>query len=109
MAMLIFSRVLPVYSQHNQSLFPEDLEENKKKANLRAKNCTILSNCRNDKIAPLKDFDEKQEPTTSVQMKVELRKMGKTNLWKMMITFICLMMLMMVMVIMIRKSFLEHN
>merc|ERR1719391_647208 len=29
----------------------------------------------------LKDFEgSKQEPTTSVQMKVELRKMGKTNL-----------------------------
>ena len=107
MAMLIFSRVLPVYSQHNQSLFPEELEEKKKKTNLRAKNCTILSNCRNDKIAPLKDFDEKQEPTTSVQMKVELRKMGKTNLLMMMIRSIRMMMVMMMM--MIRKSFLEHN
>ena len=29
---------------------------------------------------PLTEFEEKQEPTTSVQMKVEFRKMGKTNL-----------------------------
>ena len=49
-------------------------------------------------MKPLKDFEgSKQEPTTSVQMKVELRKMGKTNLFMiivimmMMITFMFMM------------------
>ena len=33
-------------------------------------------------------FDEKQDPTTSVQMKLEFRKMGKANLWVVMVGMI---------------------
>ena len=98
-----------MYSRHNQSLFQQDLEEKKKnKKLLEVKIAKVCPTVGVKKIAPLKDFDGKQEPTTSVQMKVELRKIGKTNLLMMtmirfirvMIRFIRVMMLMVVMTMM---------
>ena len=51
-------------------------------------------------MKPLKDFEgSKHEPTTSVQMKVELRKMGKTNLF-----MIIVIMMIMIRNILIRQS-----